>query len=387
MDEKIKPGQVITPAQAMRLAISEGYKGAGHVSPNPLVGCTIVDRNHRFLAVGYHAKVGHDHAEIDAMKKVGDDAKLVGAHFYVTLEPCAHQGRTPSCARTLAPLGVSSVSYAVQDPNPAVSGQGAAILREAGVRAELFSSCADVPESERVELTEAAEDLAEIFLHNMRTNEPFVAVKIATTLDGKMALASGESKWITGESARAHVHLMRARYDAMGIGRNTFVTDNPFLNVRHPDYPNFENHVVIFDPRGFTLAALANSNIMKVRRRDSVLVIVDDKLEFTNPAGVRLVPTPSENGSFSVESILASLKKQGITSLMLEGGAATVGAFFRAGKVQRLHLYQAPTIIGGKHGVAWSSGFGFEKMSQGYRLERCERREFGPDLYWTGRIR
>ncbi|MES2962809.1 MAG: bifunctional diaminohydroxyphosphoribosylaminopyrimidine deaminase/5-amino-6-(5-phosphoribosylamino)uracil reductase RibD [Bdellovibrionota bacterium] len=144
-------GQLLTPSQAMRLAIRQGTKGVGYVSPNPLVGCTIVDREHRLLAVGHHAMVGGDHAEVAALKKLKSPEDLGGCHVYVSLEPCAHQGRTPSCAMTLALLKPASITYAVEDPNPLVAGRGAAILREAGIRVDLLANRTDI--ADRAALT------------------------------------------------------------------------------------------------------------------------------------------------------------------------------------------------------------------------------------------
>lgn len=372
----------------MRLAIQEAQRGTGLVSPNPLVGCTILDRDHRFLSVGFHRRVGFDHAEIDALKQISDRALMEGAHVFVTLEPCAHQGRTPSCAKTLAPFKLGSLTYAVEDPNPLVAGKGAAILREAGVQVRLLSEREDLSLEDRTELREQAEDLAEIFLHNMRTNEPFIAVKVATTLDGKMALTSGESKWITGERAREYVHLLRARYDAVAIGRNTFVADDPSLNVRHASFPEFANKAIVFDPYGKTLSAMAASNLLKVRGPESVYVIVGEGYSVSNPAGVQLIAVPhSEAAGFAFPEILSALRSRGFQSVMIEGGAQTFGAFFIHEKVQRLHLFQAPKLLGGRHGIAWSAHFGVERMDHQLHLERPERQEFGDDLYWTGRIR
>jgi diaminohydroxyphosphoribosylaminopyrimidine deaminase/5-amino-6-(5-phosphoribosylamino)uracil reductase len=383
--EDVKIGQLLTPAEAMQLAIDEGKKGAGFVSPNPMVGCTIVDRNHRFLSVGYHARVGHAHAEIEALAKIEDRSVLRDAHAYVTLEPCAHQGRTGSCAQAMAPLGFASVTFAVQDPNPLVAGRGADILRAAGVRAVLLADREDVPEVD--ELTAQAEELAEIFLHFMREKKPFVAIKVATTLDGKMATSSGESKWITGEAARAHTHKMRARYDAIVIGRNTFVADNPSLNVRHPEFPGFQNRVVLLDPAGTVLAQMSGSNLVKVRAPDAVWVLVGKGVKPKNPTGVRVIEIPlNDMGLFEMEAVLSRLKLEGITSLMVEGGSQTYANFFAGGLVQRLHAYVAPSILGGKHGVAWSAGFGKGTMAEKIRLRRSEREVLGEDLYWTARV-
>lgn len=381
-------GDILTPVQAMRLAIQEGSRGTGFVSPNPLVGCTILDREHRFLAVGFHRRVGFDHAEIDALKQVPDESALEGAHVFVTLEPCAHQGRTPSCARTLAPRKLGSLTYAVEDPNPLVAGQGARILREAGVKTWLLGDRLDIPEAEREALKEEAEDLAEIFLHNMRAKEPFIAVKVATSLDGKMALTSGESKWITGEAAREHVHFLRAHYDAVSVGRNTFVADDPSLNVRHGDFPGFTNKAIVFDPKGKTLSAMASSNLIKVRDPKTVFVVLEEGVRVENPAGVSLLPVPlNETGAFAMGELLQALKASGIYSVMIEGGAHTFSSFFVSEKVQRLHLFQAPSLLGGRHGVSWSAHFGVDQMAHRIRIQRSERREFGEDLYWTGRVR
>jgi diaminohydroxyphosphoribosylaminopyrimidine deaminase/5-amino-6-(5-phosphoribosylamino)uracil reductase len=349
----------------------------------------MVDREHRLLAVGAHRRIGFDHAEIDALKKI-DSAKhaaqIAGGHIYVTLEPCAHQGRTPSCARTLAPLKPASVTYAVEDPFPLVAGKGAAILREAGVDARPLSDRTEI--EDRDELIAQSEELAEVFLHVHRSQEPFVALKLASSLDGKMAFVSGESKWITGEKAREHVQLIRARYDAIAIGRNTFVADNPSLNVRHSAYPEFKNKVVVFDPDGQILTMLANSNLLRVRDPQSIFVIVREGVALTNPSGVRVISAPAdEAGELNVTAALARLKTEGLTSIMVEGGAHTVGAFVREKKAQRLHLYLAPSLLGGKHGLAWSTHFGNDQMSGKIHLDRSHRELLGEDLYWTARLR
>lgn len=382
------PGRKISPAEAMWLAIKEGDRGAGFVSPNPLVGCVLVDRDHRLLAFGFHRRFGFDHAEIDALSKIADPSTLKGGHAYVTLEPCAHQGRTPSCAKTLAPLKLASVTYAVEDPNPLVAGKGAAILREAGTRVSRLDERVDVSEFDRAKLINAAEDLAEIFLHNMRAKEPFVSVKIASTLDGKMALSSGESKWITGEMAREHVHILRARYDAVAIGRNTFAADNPSLNVRHFLYPVFKNKVVIFDSGGRTLSALAQSNLLKVRSPESVFVMVGEGVQTGHSSGVRVVPVPlGDNNEFKISELLRALKSEGFNSIMVEGGARTLGYFFSHRKVQRIHLFQSPTLLGGRFGLAWSQHFGVDQMANRIQLDRVHQETFGTDLYLTGRVK
>lgn len=377
----------VTTAQAMAIAIYEGRKGAGFVAPNPLVGCVLLDKNRNLLATGYHHRLGGAHAEIDALSKLSSPSLLEGGHVYVTLEPCAHQGRTGSCAQALLPLRPASVTFAVEDPNPLVAGKGAAILRAAGIDCELLSARRDLLAAEASSLTADCEELAEIFLHNFRVREPFVAMKVASSLDGKMAYASGESKWITGEPAREHVHALRARYDAIAIGRSTFVADNPSLNVRHSAYPGFANRVVLFDPDGSTLASLGSSNLLAVRDASSVFVVVDAKANIAESSGVRILRVPMHSpDEFMIDELLASLRAEGITSLMLEGGAQTYGAFFRAGRVQRVHVYMAPIIMGGRSGLSWSSAFGGTAMSERLELKRVERVSLGRDEYWTARV-
>ncbi len=380
-------GAGVTAAQAMTIAIHEGRKGAGFVSPNPLVGCVILDRHRNLISVGYHHKVGAAHAEIDALAKLSSPSLAEGGHVYVTLEPCAHQGRTGSCARALAPLKLASLTYAVEDPNPLVAGQGAEILRDAGVDCELLSNRLDLSEAESRELTAQAEELAEIFLHGFRFSEPFVAMKVATSLDGKMAYASGESKWITGEAARAHVHLLRARYDAIAVGRATYLADNPSLNVRHPQYPDFKNKVVVFDPEGETLAAIDTSNLFKVRDASSVIVVTDAKRSVENPHGVRILKVPMlDQTDFMMDELMAALRAEGIYSFLLEGGAQTYASFFNVGRVRRLHVYIAPIIMGSRSGLSWSAGFGGTSMKERIELRRVERQSFGRDEYWTALV-
>jgi diaminohydroxyphosphoribosylaminopyrimidine deaminase/5-amino-6-(5-phosphoribosylamino)uracil reductase len=379
------PGQVLTPSEAMRLAIREGRRGTGFVSPNPLVGCVIVDSDHRLLATGYHAKLGEAHAEIAAIKKISDPKKIRGAHVYVTLEPCAHEGRTGSCAKALVPLKPASVTYAVEDPNPLVSGKGARILREVGIRAEPLSGREDI--RDRWQLVDDAEDLAEIFLYNQRAGETFIAVKVASTLDGQIALASGESKWITSEKAREHAHLIRARYDAVAVGVTTLKSDDPSLNVRHPRYPDFQNKAVVFDPTGRGLASLNVPSLMRVRPEESVIVVTDRDLKIENVTGVKLLPVARRDGLFDIDEVLQGLSSLGVHSMMIEGGSQTISAFFNARKVHRLHAYLAPSLFGAKQAITWSSGFGVPSMEARIRLENSHRRVLGDDLYWSARVK
>ncbi len=371
----------------MRLAIAEARKGFGFVAPNPPVGCTILDREGRLLAVGYHRQVGQDHAETDALKKVSDPKALEGARFFVTLEPCAHEGRTPSCAKTLAKLPIASVVYGLLDPNPLVAGQGARILGKAGVEAVEIKDLSSIPGASLRELLEELEELAEIFLHNMRAREPFVALKAAASLDGMIAMDTGESKWITGEEARRFSHELRARYDAVVIGRNTYAADNPALDARLPRFAGRTNKVVLLDPAGKSLTSLANSNLLKARPPAGIFVAVAEGVGLENPAGVGILEVPVDaDGALSVNGLLEALWNRKVTSLFVEGGARTFAAFLNARRAHRLHLFTAPVLLGGRHGLGWTRHSGAAEMSGRLPLKRVRRLALGDDLYTTGRI-
>jgi diaminohydroxyphosphoribosylaminopyrimidine deaminase/5-amino-6-(5-phosphoribosylamino)uracil reductase len=195
-----KKKSVLTPQDAMELAIKEARLGAGFVSPNPLVGCVIIDRDGRLVSTGYHQKYGGDHAEIEALKGLSED-QLDGARMFVTLEPCAHDGKTPSCAKRIAKLPLASVTYGMIDPYPEVNGKGIEIIRKAGITCEMLEGASESLKNE-------LEELPEIFLHNTKTKKPFVAMKVASSLDGQMGLKTGESKWISNDKSREYVYTM-----------------------------------------------------------------------------------------------------------------------------------------------------------------------------------
>ncbi len=395
-----KIGESISPSVAMRLAINLAGLGAGFVSPNPLVGCVVVDSQHRFLSFGYHAKVGQDHAEIDALKKVQDKTQLHGAYFYVTLEPCAHQGRTPSCAKTLAPLDISGVIYGLQDPNPLVAGQGAQILRDAGKKAILWSDLnvvkdlgfeSEISKNERDEILHDLEEVAEIFLWNMKKKTPFVALKVATTLDGSLATKDGESQWITGEQARSHVHFLRAHYDAILVGRQTFIQDDPKLNVRHSKFVGFQNRVIVLDPNAKGLERLGMSELIKFHNPEQIFWVVrkghdlnSNKSKFADQCTILEVPTRPD-GWFDSQQLLAELWKVGIRSVFVEGGAATLSYFLNEKIAQRLHLFISCSLLGGI-GHRWTEMLRSKDLNSRMFLENVKTQSFGPDLYVSGKI-
>ena len=359
----------------MALAIAEAKKGFGFVSPNPVVGCVILDSNRRLLATGYHHKVGGPHAEIEALNSILDVAKLVGAEVYVTLEPCSHFGRTPPCAHALAKFKLKKLIYGLRDPNPKVSGQGAAHLKAAGIECQSWSEHSP----QDVETLKELEELAEIFLWNQRQQKVFVALKAATSLDGKMAMRSGESKWITGLESRQHGHFLRAQYDAVLVGKNTFMADDPSLNVRLKGFEKHSNFVVILDPDGESITKIKSSQLAAVRPLSKIILatcanILSDEFKI-------LKVRKNDEGALDLKQLLEQLWQLEIKSIFVEGGARTFAGFIKENLVNRVHLFIAPHLIGGQHGLSWTEHLGGEKMSERMALSKLNPQKLGEDLY------
>lgn len=367
----------------MELAIEEARKGAGRVAPNPMVGCVILDEDGLLLSQGHHKQYGGPHAEIEALKGLSEE-QLEGAQVYVTLEPCAHHGKTPPCADHLAKLPIQSVTYGLIDPNPLVSGRGVQRLKAAGKEVQQF-----------VDLKDELEELVEIFLHNVQFQKPFVSLKVASSLDGQMGLKSGESQWITNEKSRNHAHLLRATYDAILVGKRTIELDNPSLNIRHPDFPNHPNKIIVMDPDGSLIQNFNLTRVSLTHTPDQIFFILknDAFVRLNLPAQAEenkianLIPTPwSEAEGFDLEVLMKTLFQRGITSIMLEGGNFVYQTFLWAGQVQRLYQFQAPILIGAGGGLPWTQGFGIQKMADRIRLEKVDIRFFDKDILVSGRI-
>jgi diaminohydroxyphosphoribosylaminopyrimidine deaminase/5-amino-6-(5-phosphoribosylamino)uracil reductase len=371
----VKKTQTLTPVEAMKLAIEEARKGAGFVAPNPMVGCVILDEKFRLLSTGYHKKYGGAHAEVEALKGVSDE-HLEGAHIFVTLEPCAHDGKTPSCAKHLAELPIASLTYGVQDPNPLTNGAGAKILRKAGIEVREFD-----------QLKPELEELAEVFLQNMRNKRPFVSLKVATSLDGQMALKNGQSKWITNELSREHVHFLRATHDAVLVGRNTIEIDNPMLNVRHPKFKGKKNKVVILDSEAQLASKLSKTNLAKVHDAEDIYLVTKPGIKITDSVGYIQIECPMiEGGMFDIDKLLIELYAKGIGSVMVEGGALTYRSFFLQKQIQRVVHFQAPVLLGSENGIPWTQGLFIPDMENRIVLRDVRAQFFGGDLMTSARL-
>lgn len=350
------PRQEARDQAFLRRCLELADEAPGRITPNPRVGCVIVDRRGKVLSEGYHRGPGTAHAEADALRPLGGKAR--GATLYVNLEPCMHQGRTPPCAPAVAASGVARVVIGALDPVPGHGG-GARYLRRAGLEVTTGVLEAEAREHNRAFFTWA-------------TGRPYVVLKAAMTLDGKIATASGQSRWISGEPARALAHTWRAEVDAIAVGRGTVLADDPRLTVRLPDNPAAADPVrVVLDSQArIPLAA-------KVLAPPGAWIACSRKaparrLAALRAAGATLLPLATDRrGRVAIVPLLRELAGRGIAKLLVEGGAEVHAAFLAAGVVDELRLFVAPMVFGGSGGTrgpSWIAGVGVARLAAAPRF-------------------
>jgi diaminohydroxyphosphoribosylaminopyrimidine deaminase/5-amino-6-(5-phosphoribosylamino)uracil reductase len=352
----------------LRMACRLALKGAGRTSPNPIVGAVLV-RNGRVVGTGFHKLAGRDHAEIVALKRAGARAK--GATLYINLEPCSHFGRTPPCAGALIRAGVTEVVAGMKDPNPRVSGKGFGALRRAGIRVRV-----GVLEPECRRLNEA-------FCKFITRRQPFVILKLAATLDGKIATATGDARWISDANSRRMVHRLRNQVDAVLVGAGTALTDDPQLTCRIPGGRNPWR--IVLDGR---LRLPLSARVL--RRRDPGKTIVatgtraaQKKLQAMKTAGTQVWKFALREGNIPWIPLLKRLAHQEIVSVMIEGGATTAASALKHRIVDKILFYYAPKIIGGD-GRAMIDSLGISRVKRSLRVQRLEFQKSGADLLVSG---
>ena len=358
--------------QMMARAISLARNGLGRTSPNPLVGAVIV-RDGRIVAEGWHRKAGTPHAEIHALNMAGELAR--GATVYVSLEPCAHYGRTGPCARALVEAGVSRVVVAMTDPNPKVAGKGIAILQEAGI--EVTTGV----------LEQEARQLNEVFLKWMTTGLPFVALKTAMTLDGKIATAAGQSQWITNEASRYETHRLRDIYDGILVGINTALSDNPSLTTRLKEYQGRNPVRIVVDSRA--RLPLTAKLVTDGAARTIVAVTEQapaERVEALRSAGVEIIVAGSSN-HVDMQSLMEQLGAMKISSVLVEGGGSVNFSLLQAGLVDRVYAFIAPKLVGGRDALTPVEGEGFQELDRAVELENIQLRQLGSDVLLTGIVK
>ncbi|HVM33416.1 MAG TPA: bifunctional diaminohydroxyphosphoribosylaminopyrimidine deaminase/5-amino-6-(5-phosphoribosylamino)uracil reductase RibD [bacterium] len=359
--------------QYMRRALELAAQRGRWVSPNPKVGAVLV-KNGKIVGEGAHEVFGRAHAEINALKDAGARAK--GATLYVTLEPCSHYGKTPPCAEAIIAAGVAKVVAATRDPNPLVRGRGFAMLKKAGLRVESGL------------LRDEAEALNPAFFFSQTQGRPWVLLKAAVSLDGKLATASGRSKWVTGEKARLKNHELRSRVDAILIGSRTALRDKPRLSVRLRGW-NRED--------GWPLKVLLDSHL-RVSPRSPLFrggqraVVFCSKAaspkaeQALRRAGAKVLRVGRRGRGLQLKEVLARLQQEGVRSLMVEGGAALHGSFLDQKLADGVALFIAPKFFGGDS-LAWLGGKGFPDPNQAPRLEGAAWEPLGDDWFLTGKVR
>lgn len=346
----------------MRLA----ERGRGRVSPNPLVGAVVV-QDGRIIAQGYHGAFGQEHAEIRAFRNAAESVS--GATLYVNLEPCSHYGKQPPCVDEILRRGVGKVVVGTPDPNPRVHGEGIARLRERGVEVRVGV------------LQDACEALNEAYFKHIVTGLPFTTVKIAQTLDGKIATATGESQWITGERARREGHRLRSKNGVVLVGIGTILADDPQLTVRLTEGVNPTR--VILDSR---LRIPPSARVLRDRPELTIIATTEqssrEKREAIEAAGARVWVVPEDNGRVSLTALWRKLGDAGFKAVLVEGGGGVYSALVRERLVDRLAIFVAPKVLG--HGLAALADVGVRHLDQALRLTQVEYKRLGDDFYITG---
>lgn len=350
----------MTDEDFIRKTFDLAKKGLGHNWPNPLVGSVIVKAG-RIIGEGFHAKYGSDHAELSALKNCSESPE--GATVYVNLEPCCHTNKqTPPCAQRLIHEKVKKVVICNLDPNPYVLGRGVELLKSHGI------------EVTHGILAEEGEKLNEVFFHAQRNKTPFVHLKMASTLDGKISLPSGESKWITQEAARTHVHELRSHHQGIMVGANTIRKDNPELNVRLPGFVGPQPYRIAFTLSG---NIPEEAKLFNDKLKERTLVFTKTPLKLNIPSGNIFIIK-------SLEEAMQILFEKKLINLFLEGGAQLAGEFMKKQLINRVSLYLNPSFLG--TGASTLSDIGVKLLNERPRLKEMESSFKGEDLYLTGRL-
>ena len=363
----------MTDQEYMLRAIQLAKKGEGWTNPNPMVGAVIV-KDGRIIGEGYHKKCGELHAERNAIASLTESAE--GATIYVTLEPCCHYGKTPPCTEAIIEQKIKKVVIGSRDPNPKVAGKGAQILRESGITV--------VQDFMR----EECDRLNPVFFHYITTKTPYVVMKYAMTLDGKIATKTGASKWITGETARQEVQHMRHRYMGIMAGIGTVLADDPMLNVRVEGWKSpvrilcdsslripLDSQIVRSAKEYRTIVAYAGRE-----ENEEITEKITKKIEQLHAKGVDTVCCPDEKGQIDLKKLMTYLGNEGIDSILLEGGGTLNDSALRAGIVKEVHCFIAPKLFGGKNSKTPVQGIGIGLPSEALKLKCTDICRIGEDI-------
>lgn len=351
----------------MRRAIELAQKGRGWVNPNPMVGAVIV-KDGKIIGEGFHARYGELHAERNAIASLTESAE--GATIYITLEPCCHYGKTPPCTQAILEQKIARVVIGSRDPNPKVAGRGVKILRQAGVKVQEDF------------MKEECDKLNPVFFHYITKKTPYVVMKYAMTIDGKIATKTGDSRWITGEKAREAVHEMRHCYMGIMAGIGTVLADDPMLNVRLEGRKSPVR--IICDSH---LRIPGDSRIVRTAQKYKTIIACGaqgqeekEKMECLCKAGIQVISIPDNQGRVDLKKLMEYLGEQGIDSILLEGGAELNDNALRAGIVQEVKVFLGPKIFGGANAKSPVEGMGIESVGQAANMKLKDISKIGDDV-------
>jgi len=354
----------------MKLAMQLALKGQGKTSPNPMVGALVV-KNGRIIGRGFHERCGFSHAEVIALNKAGKNSK--GSTLYVTLEPCAHFGRTPPCVESIIRSGVKKVIVGMIDPNPLNNGRGVSILRQNKIKVEVGF------------LEEELRRMNEVFIKYITKRIPFVTIKVAESLDGKIATKTGDSKWITSDKSLNFSHRIRKNYDAIMVGVNTVLRDNPRLDTwfskKHPIK-------IIIDSQ---LSIPEDSDIFSPNSQVIIVTLPHPPGQETENRRIieqkaKILEVKEKSGEINLRDAMKKLAQLDLTNILVEGGGTLIGSLFDEGLVDKVLFFIAPKIVGGKDAVGSVMGRGVARIDKAIKVKNIKIKRFGEDFLFEGRI-
>jgi diaminohydroxyphosphoribosylaminopyrimidine deaminase/5-amino-6-(5-phosphoribosylamino)uracil reductase len=352
----------------MRRVLRLAEKGRGSTSPNPMVGAILV-KDGKVVGEGYHSKAGEAHAEIVALQQSGEEAR--GTILYLNLEPCTHYGKTPPCAPQVIEAGVKRVVIGTEDPNPLVKGKGIETLRRAGLDVEV-----GILEKECRRLNEA-------FFKYMTKKEPFVILKVAATLDGKIATRSGDSRWISEEASRRFVHKLRNQVDGVLVGIGTVLRDDPLLTSRMRG--GRDPYRIVLDSR---LKIPEGAKVIGTSPSKAIIATTElapkEKIERLGKKGVKILVIDSKEGKVNLKSCLSRLGQIGMMTLMVEGGSQVNGSFLDEGLIDKLLLFLSPKLIGDQQALGMFGGRGVSRLQEAVFLKEIKAKRVGEDILLEG---
>lgn len=356
----------------MKLCLKLAEEFRGLTNPNPMVGAVLV-KDGKIIGKGAHKKAGTEHAEILALNDTGKNAKR--STLFVNLEPCSHFGKTPPCVEGIISSEVKKVVIAMKDPNPLVNGKGIQKLKNAGIEVQV-----GICEKE-------AKGLNEVYIKNITIKKPFVILKVAVSMDGKIATKNGDSKWISNELARKKVHEIRNYVDAILIGENTLLTDNPQLNIRLVEPKKNPKKIILSN--NLNLKNIEHFNVFKVSNKNSIILVSsknkenESKISFFENLGIEVILIEKLNSKLNLDNLLTELWKKEICSILVEGGKETFTSFIDAKLVDKLYLFISPKIIGNE-GLSWIGDLNIRNITDSIQIKKMNFEVLEDNILLTG---